>query len=81
MKKLKNKNAVSEGTYKKLKPFWLNIGDTLVHKPLKNELSSFRLILEKFLVLILPDITQNEFTVRDSLKVADEILTQDSDLI
>ena len=37
--------------------------------------------LEKFLVPIFFDITQNEFTAQDSFTFANEILTQDSDSI
>ena len=36
--------------------------------------------LTKFLVPVLSNITQNEFTVKDSFIFVDEILTQDSDL-
>ena len=36
--------------------------------------------LIKFLVPVLSNITQNEFTVKDSFIFVDEILTQDSDL-
>ena len=36
--------------------------------------------LAQFLVPILSDITQNEFTVKDSFTLVDEILTQNSDL-
>ena len=35
--------------------------------------------LDLFLVPILSDITQNEFTVKDSFTFVDEILTQNSD--
>ena len=59
--------------------------------PLQNGLPPFRPILSaigipkyklaKFLVLVLSDITQNEFTVKDSFTLVDEIfLTQNSDL-
>ena len=34
----------------------------------------------KFLVPVLSDVTQNEFTVKDSFTFVDEILTQNSDL-
>ena len=61
-----------------------------MHKSLKNRLSPFRLTLSgigtptyklaKFLVPVLSDITQNEFTVKDSFTFVDEILTQSSDL-
>ena len=34
----------------------------------------------KFLVPVLSDITQNEFTVKDSFTIVDEILTHNSDL-
>ena len=34
----------------------------------------------RLLVPVLSDITQNEFTVKDSFPFVDEILTQDSDL-
>ena len=61
-----------------------------MHKPSKIGLPPFRSILSaigtptyklaKCLVLVLSDITQNEFTVKDSFTFVDEILTQDSDL-
>ena len=61
-----------------------------VYKPLKNGLRPFRPILSAigtptykladFLVPVLSDITQNEFTVKDSFTFVDEILIQDSDL-
>ena len=61
-----------------------------MHKPLINGLPPFRPILSaigtptyklaKFLVPVLSDITQNEFTVKDSFTFVDEILTQNSDL-
>ena len=35
--------------------------------------------MPKFLVPVLSDMTQNEFTVKDSFTFADEILAQDSD--
>ena len=59
-----------------------------MHKPLKNGLPPFRPILSgigtltyklaKFLLPVLSDITQNEFTVEDSFAFVDEILTQNS---
>ena len=94
LKKLKNKNAISDETYRKLeavgsKPGTL-YGSAKVHKPLINGLPPFRPILSaigtstyklaKFLVPVLSDITQNEFTVKDSFTFVDEILTQNSDL-
>ena len=61
-----------------------------MHRPLINGLPLFRPIfsaigtltyeLAKFLVPLLSDITQNEFTVKDSFTFVDEILTQNSDL-
>ena len=61
-----------------------------MQKPLVNGLSQSRPIisaigtptykLPKFLVPILSDITQNEFTVKDSFTFVDEILAQNSDL-
>ena len=65
-------------------------GSAKVHKLLKNGLPPFRPILSaigtltyklaKFLVPVLPDITQNEFTVKDSFPFVGETLTQNSDL-
>ena len=92
-KNFKNKNAISEETYDKLIPFgpklWALYGSAKLHKPLKHAWPRLRLILSaigtptyklaKFLVPILFDITQNEFTVQDSFTFIDEILTQDSD--
>ena len=60
-----------------------------MQKSLKNRLSPFRHILSaigtptyklaKFLVLVLSDITQNDFTDKYSFTFLDEILTQNSD--
>ena len=94
LKKRKNKNAISEDTYNKIRPVGSKLrtlcGSAKVHKPSKIGLSPFRSILSaigtptyklaKFLVLVLSDITQNEFTVKGSFTFVDEILTQDSDL-
>ena len=94
MKKRKNKNAISEETYNKLRPVGSKpgtlYGSAKVHKPIINGLPPFRPILSaigtpthklaKFLVFVLSDITQNEFTVKDSFTFVDEILTQDSDI-
>ena len=94
LKKLKNKNTISEKTYNKLRPVGSKpgtlYGSAKVHKPLINGLPPFRPILSaigtptyklaKFLVPVLSDITQNEFTVKDSFTFVDEILTQNSDL-
>ena len=93
MKKFKNKNAISEETYNKLRPVGSKsetlYGSAKVHKPLINGLTPFRPILAvidaptyklaKFLVPVLSDITQNQFTVKDSFPFVDEILTQNSD--
>ena len=90
LKKLKNKNAISEETYNKLRPVGSKpgtlYGSAKVHKPLINGLPPFRPILSaigtptyklaKFLVPVLSDITQNEFTVKDSFTFVDEILTK-----
>ena len=72
----------------KTKASWLKT--VKVHKPLKNGLPPLRPILSaigtptyklaKFLVSVLSDITENEFTVKDSFTFVDEILTQSSDL-
>ena len=94
LKKLKNKNVISEETYNKLRPVGSKpgtlYGSAKVHKPLINGLPPFRPILSaigtptyklaKFLVPVLSDITQNEFTVKDSFTFVDQILTQNSDL-
>ena len=80
LKKLKNKNAISEETYNKLSPVGSKPGtpyaSAKVHKPLKNGQLPFRPILSaigtptyklaKFLVPALSDITQNEITAKDS---------------
>ena len=87
LKKLKNKNAIIKETYNKLWPVGSKpgtlYGSTKLHKPLINELPSLGPILSvigtptyklaKFLVLLLSDITQNEFTVKDSFTFVDEI--------
>ena len=94
MRKLKNKNTISDGTYNKLRPVGSKLGtfygSAKVHKPLINGLPPFRPVLSaigtptykltKFLVAVLSDVTQNEFTVKDSFTFVDEILTQNSDL-
>ena len=89
MKKLKNKNVVSEETYNKLRPVGTKPGtlSAKVHKLFKNGLTPFKPILSaigtptyklaKFVVPVLSNITQNEFTVKDSFTFVDEILTQD----
>ena len=93
-KKLKNKNAINEETYNKLRPVgWKPgtlYGSAKVHQTLVNGLPPFRPILSaigtptyklaKLLVSILSDITQNEFTVKDSFIFVDEIVTQNSEL-
>ena len=90
LKKLKNKNAISEETCNKLSPVGSKpgtlYGSAKVHKPLKNGLPSFRPILSvigtptyklaKCLAPVLSDITQNEFTVKYSSTFVDEILKQ-----
>ena len=94
MKKLKNENAISEETYNKLRPICSKPGtlhgSAKAHKPFKNGLPQFRPILSvigtptyklaKFLVTDLSDITQNEFTIKDSVTFVDGILTQNSDV-
>ena len=79
LKKLKNKNAISEETYNKLRPVGSKLGtlygSAKVHKPLINGLPPFRPILSvigtptyklaKFLVHVLSDITQNWSPVND----------------
>ena len=94
MKKLKNKNAISEETHDKLGPVGSKsgtlYGPAKVHKPLRNGLPSFRSILSmtaipilklaKFLAPFLSNTTQNEFTVKDFFTFVDEILIQDSDI-
>ena len=94
MKKLKNKNAIIEETYNKLRPLGSKprtfYGLAKLHRPLKNGLPPFRPILSaistptyklaNFQVPFLSDITQNEFTVKDPFIFVHEILTHDSDL-
>ena len=93
LKNLKNKNSINEETYNKLRPVGSKSGtlkgSAKVHKPLINGLPPFRPILSaigtptyklaKFLVPVLSDITQKEFTVKDSFTFVDQILTQNSD--
>ena len=94
LKKLKNKNVISEETYNKLRPVGSKpgtlYGSAKVHEPLINGLPPIRPILSaigtptyklaKCLVPILSDITQNEFTVKGSFTFVVEMLTQNSDL-
>ena len=93
-KKLKNKKAISDETYNKLRPVNSKLrtlyGSAKVHKPLIKGLPTFKPFLSgmgtpmyklaNFLVPIQSDITQNEFTVKVSFAFVDEILTQNSDL-
>ena len=85
MKKLKNNTAINDENYNKVRPVGSKpgtlYGSTKVHKPLINGLPPSRPILSaigtttyklaKFLVLVLSDITQNEFTVKDSFTFVD----------
>ena len=94
LKKLKNKNALSDETYNKLRAVGSKAGtlhgSANVHKPIINGLLLFRPILSaigtpicklaNFLVPDLPDIAQNEFAVKYSCTFVDDILTQKSDL-
>ena len=94
MKKFKNKNTISDDTYNRLRPVGSTPGtlyeSAKEHKLLINGLPPFRPILSaigtstyklaKFLVPVVSDITQNEFTVKNSFTYVDEILTQNSDL-
>ena len=86
LKKLRNNTAYEE-TYNKLRPVGSKLGklygSAKVHKSLENGLSPLRPILlaigtptyklAKFLVPVLCDITQNEFTIKDSFTFVDEI--------
>ena len=49
-------------------------------RPILSAIGTPTYTLAKFLVPILSDITQNEFTVKDSFTFVDEILTQNSNL-
>ena len=94
LKKLKNKNAISDEIYNKLSPISSKpgtfYGSSKVHKHFINGLPPFRTIvsaiatltykLAEFLVPVLSDITQSEFIVKGSFTFVDEILTQNSDL-
>ena len=89
LEKIKNEKAICEETYNKLRPVGSKpgtlYGSAKVHKPLIHGLPPFRHIfsaigtptykLAKCLVPILSDITQNQFTVKDSFTFVDEILT------
>ena len=48
-------------------------------RPILSTIATPTYKLAKFLVPVLSDITQNEFTVKDSFTFVDEILTQNSD--
>ena len=92
LKKLKNKTAISEETYNKLRPVGWKPGHFMDELKWTNDflLPPLRLIisaidnprykLAKFLVPVLSDITQNEYTVKNLFTFVDEILTQGSDL-
>ena len=92
--KNENKIAISKETHNKLGPVGSKpetfYGSPKVYKSLINGLLSFIPILSgigtptyklaNFLVPVLSDMTQNQFTVKDSFTLVDEILTQNSDL-
>ena len=94
LKKRKNKNAISEETYNKLKPIVQNWGhfidqlkcinsskmDSHHLEPFFQQLVPPTYKLAQYLASVLSDTIQNEFTTKDSFTFADEILTRLSDL-
>ena len=87
LKKIRNKNAIIEETYNKLRPVGSKpeslYGSAKVHKPFLKWIPPFIPILSgtdtpayklaKVLVPILSDITQNKFTFKDFFTFADKM--------
>ena len=90
LKYLKDKNIISDLTYTDLyssgSSYGILYGLPKVHKegiPLRPILASYNTPsykLAKYLVPLLQPFSENEFTLSNSSKFADEILTQDTDL-
>ena len=86
LKKLKEKQQISEKKYKDLHPFGskpgILYGRAKIHKPIEDGVPPFRPILSdigtityklaKFFVPLLAPLTSNEYTVKDSFSFAEE---------
>ena len=95
LKKLKDKNQVSDKKYKDLHPVVSRPGilyrRAKIHKPIKDGIPPFRPILSdigtptykkaKFFVLLLAPLTSNEYTIKDSFFFSEELLTFDPNLV
>ena len=95
LKKLKEKQQISEKKYMTLHPVGsrpgILYGRAKMHKPIKDGGPPFRPILSdigtptyklaKFLVPLLAPLTSNEYTIKDSFPFAEELLSFDSNLV
>ena len=92
LKKLKEKQQISEKKYMTLHPVGsrpcILYGCAKIHKPIKDGVPPFRPILSdigkptyklaKFFVPLLASLTSNEYTIKDSFSFAEELLSFDS---
>ena len=95
LKKLKEKQQISEKKYMTLHPVGsrpgILYGRAKMHKPIKDGVPPFRPILSdigtptyklaKFFVPLLAPLTSNEYTIKDSFPFAEELLSFDSNLV
>ena len=95
LKKLKEKQQISEKKYMDLHPVGsrpgILYGRAKIHKPIKDGVPPFCPILSdigtptyklaKFIVPLLAPLTSNEYTIKDSFSFAEELLSFDSDLV
>ena len=95
LKKLKEKQQISEKKYKDLHPVGsrpgILYGRAKIHKPIEDGVPPFRPILSdigtptyklgKFFVPLLAPLTSNEYTIKDSFSFAEELLSFDSNLV
>ena len=95
LKKLKEKQQISEKKYKDLHPVGsrpgILYGRAEIHKPIEDGVPPFRPILSdistptyklaKFFVPLLAPLTSNEYTIKDSFSFAEELLSFDSNLV
>ena len=95
LKKLKDKNQISDKKYRDLHPVGsrtgILYGRAKKHKPIKDGVQPFRPILSyislpaykiaTFFVPLLAPLTSNEYSIKDSFSFSEELLTFDSDLV
>ena len=95
LKKLKEKQQISEKRYMDLHPVdsrpCILCGHAKIHKPIKDGVPPFRSILSdvgtptcklaKVFVPLLAHLTSNEYTIKDSFSFAEELLSFDSNLV